>query len=443
MDESFEVELTEDTVIKLPTDLHYNIIGNVTLIISKNQAKWIALFNEEQVNIFQLIVDGKTLGEIQQESKEVESFNFVISQIYDRNFLAYNHKPTFNEPKNEGLYIYLTNSCNLACNHCYMFSGKPNKDELTKEDWFSVLRNFRKNGGQSVTFTGGEVLKYKDWLDVFKYAKNLGLTVTVLTNGILWDDDKIQLSKDLIDEVQISLDGSDEQTNSVIRGKGNFYKAIDNIKRFVKHGVKTVVATTPTLDNVHQIEKTYINFAKTLLSELQSENLYFKIAQKLIAGRKVNAIIDKEAKEYAKVTRGMANALYPQYTIKNFINNTSEGLALKNCGYGGISITSNGEYYLCNRVEELEPIGNKADKFKDILDKADYYYELTSVDNIEPCKDCELKYICGGGCRIDEYSFKGMHAKLDNDSKITQINCSSKSALLSNMIESIKFTYNL
>lgn len=29
------------------------------------------------------------------------------------------------------------------------------------------------------------------------------------------------------------------------------------------------------------------------------------------------------------------------------------------------------------------------------------------MDNVIPCKDCELRYICDGGCRIDDFDFAG------------------------------------
>jgi sulfatase maturation enzyme AslB (radical SAM superfamily) len=217
LEEEFNIELTEDTILELPTDLFYHKINGSLLVISQAKANWIGLFNEEQEKVFGLLFEKKSLGEILQNSDEVE-FNFVISQIIDRDFLA-TQKVNFNEPHNEGLYIYLTNDCNLACTHCYMFSGKPNINELPKEEWFKIIKNAKENSIKSITFTGGEVLQYKDWFEVIQNAKENNITVTILTNGILWDEDKIKQAKDYIDEIQISLDGTDEKSNAIIRGK--------------------------------------------------------------------------------------------------------------------------------------------------------------------------------------------------------------------------------
>jgi radical SAM protein with 4Fe4S-binding SPASM domain len=261
----------------------------------------------------------------------------------------------------------------------------------------------------------------------------------------LWNKEKINKSKNYIDEIQISLDGTNENQNAMERGKDNFNKALENVKLFVKAEIKTVIATTPTLANVKEIEKTYIDFATKLLNELQSEYLYFKISQKLITGRKVQALIQNKAKEYSSITRKLANTLYPNSDIRNFINNIQVGTGLKNCGYGGISISSDGKFYLCNRVEDIEPIATNKDDFKEIMNQANYYYEYSSVDNVMPCMSCELKYICGGGCRIDEYHFAGKQADISEIQPLIKIDCTDeyKNSIYEKMINSIKYTYQV
>ena len=444
MEETLELELTENTILDLPQNLFYNRINNYLLVISQNTANWIGLFNSEQEKIFRLLCENNTLGQVSELSNSEKDFNFVISQIIDRNFIS-TQTVKFNKPQNEGLYIYLTNDCNLACTHCYMYSGKPKIDELDKKEWFKIITNAKENGISAITFTGGEVLQYKDWFEIIKFAKENNMSVTLLTNGVLWDKEKIEKSKSYIDEVQISLDGTDEKLNSIIRGKGNFHQALDNVKLFVEAGVKTVIATTPTLDNVHKIKKTYINFARTLIDEMQSENLYFKMAQKLITGRKVQALMKDKAKEYSTITRKLANTLYPNAEIRNFINNMEVGTGLQNCGYGGLSISSDGKFFLCNRVEDIEPLATNKDYFKTIMEKANYYYQWSSVDNVMPCMSCEIKYICGGGCRIDEYHFAGKQSEIKETQPLIKIDCTTeyKNSIYEKMINSIKYTYQV
>lgn len=199
-DDKYEIELLQDTVIELPVKLFQYKIDNYYLIIAPEIANWIVLFNENQKKLFELIKNKLTINEIYNnfiiKNENEEDFNFLISQIYDRNFLLEN-KIKFDTSLNESMYIYLTNKCNLLCKHCYMYSGKTNKKELPKEEWFKIIDNFKKNKGLSIIFTGGEILKYKDWIEVVKYTKKLNITTTMLTNGILWNKNLIKKTKKL------------------------------------------------------------------------------------------------------------------------------------------------------------------------------------------------------------------------------------------------------
>lgn len=159
MEEILEIELTENTILDLPQNLFYNRINNYLLVISQNTANWIGLFNEEQERIFGLLYEKHTLGEVAQLSNNEEDFNFIVSQIVDKNFIS-TQSVKFNVPHNEGLYIYLTNDCNLSCTHCYMYSGKPKINELEKEEWIRIIKNAKNNGITAITFTGGEVSQY-------------------------------------------------------------------------------------------------------------------------------------------------------------------------------------------------------------------------------------------------------------------------------------------
>jgi radical SAM protein with 4Fe4S-binding SPASM domain len=439
-----EIEIGADTVIELPDNIHRKEIHSKTLIIAEDQANWIVLFNEKQRNIFDLINEKLSIGSISTRFNDADwdDFNFVVSQIFDRNFTK--QESFFNDSSLEGMYIYLTDKCNLCCKHCYMFSGKKKDSELSINDWKRIIDNFKNTGGKSITFTGGEVLMYKDWAKVIRYTKEQGFSVTILSNGTLWNQEAINEATKYIDEIQISLDGISEKTNAMIRGAGNFDTAMQTAILFANQNVKTKITTTPTIDNIHLIKDDYVNFSKKILKKVEMKGvIHFKIAQKLLEGREVK-VTKTERQEYQKITHKIANSLYPNYSVENFISNLSYG-GIKNCGYGGLSVSSNGEFFLCNRVLELESIGNVDTLFSVIINKARRLYEITCVDNVEECNDCELKYICGGGCRIDEYKFAGIHTKIKEGEllrKKKKCSPSFKQSYYNKMIQSIEFIYD-
>jgi MoaA/NifB/PqqE/SkfB family radical SAM enzyme len=55
-------------------------------------------------------------------------------------------------------------------------------DEKT-EDWKKILDNIQKEGCLWLTFSGGEPLVRKDFLEIYAYAKNKGFMITLFTNG--------------------------------------------------------------------------------------------------------------------------------------------------------------------------------------------------------------------------------------------------------------------
>lgn len=117
---------------------------------------------------------------------------------------------------------------------------------------------------------------------------------------------------------------------------------------------------------------------------------------------------------------------------------------IRNCGFGGLSISSNGNVYFCNRIHEVDCFGNvNRDSLQDVLTKGRQVLNDTAVENVEPCKGCILRYICGGDCRIDHFNFKG-HIKGWNQ-KFVQTRCTDefKKRLIKKMVDSFTFYYNV
>ena len=82
-------------------------------------------------------------------------------------------------------------------------------------------------------------------------------------------------------------------------------------------------------------------------------------------------------------------------------NNTG----FNNCGYGGLTISVNGDVYGCNLINLCALQGNiRDDKFDDILQRMNKIIAFSNIDNLYPCCECELKLLCGGGCRIKNFS---------------------------------------
>lgn len=407
------------------------------IVIKKN--KWIILNNDFQKEIFNLLSESKTIEDIFKDYEEEDILN-VLTQIEAKKFEI----EEMNEEKTKGAYIYLTNECNLNCPHCYMNSGKKNENELTTEEIKKLLLVLSKKMYTHVTFTGGEVFLKKEFDSILKFSKRLGLKNIILTNGTLATKKKISELAPFIDEVQVSIDGYNEKTNAEIRGKGNFNLAKQAIEAFLENDVKTVIAITPQYENLSKNLEGYKKFSKELLNKFQ-KNFKIKFSLELLDGRDFKADIDKNKKYNFQLSQ-LIDEIYPNEKINNFALNYENGGYIINCGYGELTFSSNGDIYMCSLIEKIDKINNLRNINFDLSEIENISKKIkdnTSSLNIKPCKNCSLKYICGGGCRI-KYLSSLETTKILNSEELIRKKCTveTKNYFYKLMIESNEYLFN-
>lgn len=439
-------ELDYDDILHFPEEIVVEKINDFYLVIAVQTANWIVLYNSRQIDFLNMLRSGKCVGDVIETVDSEEAMGdlkIVLAAIFARKFAGVNGEVT--KEYLEGykmLNIYITNACNLKCKHCFMLSGKKLENELTLGDWMKVLTSFKENGGEFVTFSGGEPLMFKNFPQIISHAHDLGLKSTVLSNGLLWSGKLIHDLALFIDEIQFSLDGVDEETNSMVRGSGHFEKVVDTIVKFANAGVKTSVATTFTYDNLNENTQTrYKNLVDLIKEKTSGKDVFFKLSKKLLPGRDVHFTAEENEK-YSAIIKDIEKHVDENADYENFLAGHTANLVAINCGLGGISVSSDGNVYFCNRINEMESFGNVTEKpMSFFMEKGKEIHLATSVENVIPCKDCELRYICDGGCRIDDFDFAG---KIQSSAlPYHQISCNDekKNKLKKRMIDSFNYFY--
>lgn len=439
-------ELDYDDILHFPEEIVVEKIDDFYLVIAVQTANWIVLYNSRQIDFLNMLRSGKCVGdaiETVDSEEAMGDLKIVLAAIFARKLAGVNGEVT--KEYLEGykmLNIYITNACNLKCKHCFMLSGKKLENELTLGDWMKVLTSFKENGGEFVTFSGGEPLMFKNFPQIISHAHDLGLKSTVLSNGLLWSDKLIHDLAPFIDEIQFSLDGVDEETNSMVRGSGHFEKVVDTIVKFANAGVKTSVATTFTYDNLNENTQTrYKNLVDLIKEKTSGKDVFFKLSKKLLPGRDVHFTAEENEK-YSAIIKDIEKHVDENADYENFLAGHTANLVAINCGLGGISVSSDGNVYFCNRINEMESFGNVTEKpMSFFMEKGKEIHLATSVENVIPCKDCELRYICDGGCRIDDFDFAG---KIQSSAlPYHQISCNDekKNKLKKRMIDSFNYFY--
>lgn len=143
----------------------------------------------------------------------------------------------------------LTPLCNFDCKMCYVHLDADQlkgQAVLPVETWKKLIHEAWQAGMMFATLTGGECLAYPGFEELYLYLHSLGCEVTVLTNGFLLDEKRIQFfTEHPPDLIQITLYGWNDDVYERVTGKRAFTVVADHIKRAVKADLPVCLTLTP------------------------------------------------------------------------------------------------------------------------------------------------------------------------------------------------------
>ena len=151
--------------------------------------------------------------------------------------------------------LELTLACPCHCTTCGSRAGKSRGDELTTQEWLTVIDELWALGCRRLSFLGGEPLLFRDWPRLADAAVALGFVVEMITSGMGVDEAVAKRIRDAgLVSVTVSVDGL-ATTHDTQRGiPGCHAQALRAIALLdaagLKVGVNTQVnrATLPDLE---------------------------------------------------------------------------------------------------------------------------------------------------------------------------------------------------
>ncbi|MGG7048493.1 MULTISPECIES: radical SAM protein [unclassified Campylobacter] len=404
-----DARILESEKIELPTKYTIYKILSQYLIIAPEYPTWIVLDSDEY-NMFLLL-------EIANLSDSIRFYNDkfnknatvilekVLEKIFNHNFYKDGYKNTQNEENiqtmQKNIHINLTNDCNMRCKHCFVNAGRIDKKYIDTNKIIQKVNEITKlNGYTSVVISGGEPLLHKDIFILINSLK--GHKITLFTNGILINEKNINKIASAVSEIQISLEGISKEAYETNRGKGNYEKILNAIKLIKSQNIKLILAITVLPDTLDDICNNLINFIK----KINYQNLEIRINNDIeMIGAAVKELnfknydIEHSDKAIFELMKKIIKLGIPSKTTKQ------QNIKFKNCGIGtSIVIDVDGKIYPCSKFGSYSlDIDKNADE---ILNEFDRINRDTSIDAIRKCEKCDLKYICSGGCRIDNLKLK-------------------------------------
>ncbi len=133
------------------------------------------------------------------------------------------------------VHLHPTRLCNLACTHCYSFSGPDERGELAADALLPLLARLRGEGYAQVSLSGGEPLVYRDLPALLAGLKAQGWRVTMVSNGLLVDARHEALLA-LLDGLAVSFDGPEAVHDEVRGRRGAFERACAALRHAAERG---------------------------------------------------------------------------------------------------------------------------------------------------------------------------------------------------------------
>lgn len=360
-------------------------LGKV-IFLNRLSGKWVKI-PKEIAEIFEYAdeknLDLEDLRAMMHDEEDSEYITDIANTLAEINYYR------FQKPKErviDNISYSITHRCNLKCIHCMVEAECGNG-----EDYFSteeVMKNLDVIIGakpNSITITGGEPLVRKDFWEISEYLKkNFNGKIDLMTNATLITEEvAIRLIR-LYDSFDISIDGVNEETCALIRGKGVFDKTIKAINYLKNAGAKKISTSMVLTAENSKYTKEYFELNKKLGTKpmLRAMSLYGRAEKNQDVLTKDQTIKQRENFKEEKKTP-----------------------SLKCCtctaGYNQAVVEANGDIYPCNLFTDKKYILGNIKNIKDIrsLLGADGIFlskavEKFSPDKIDKCKECDLTWFC-------------------------------------------------
>jgi len=271
---------------------------------------------------------------------------------------------------------------------------------------------------KEVCVMGGEPLLRGDFVPVSRCVKQLGMKLSIVSNGTLVEQFAETLHGLEPEVVGISLDGMME-THEKIRGPGTWEATIKGIDSLRALGMQTTVITTVSKLNFRDLpQMRELLRAKGVNWQIQTAMPFGNFSREHTLDPEefyaTALFIAKERIREKSQRLRIAGAHCYGYYSKVLPGCSWDGCT---AGRSTIGITSNGGIVGCLSMGNDSHIaGNVRERaFKDIWEDPDafpYTRRFTEDDLGENCRGCKHGPKCGGGCSSVSLALTG---KLHND----------------------------
>ncbi len=364
------------------------------------------------------------LNEVMDDLDELIAKEVLFAPM-DKNYkMAIEDRPII-----KALCINIAHDCNLRCQYC--FAGQGGYGQWRMLMSFDVARRavdflIAHSGPREhceLDFFGGEPLMnwhvVQQTIDyVHKQEKKHGkkIKMSLTTNGLLLDKEKVKYLTDNHISLILSLDGRKEMHDRMrpgVHGEGTYNEIVKNLQYCVANrkgeeyyvrGTFTRYNMDFTTDVIDMIDKGFP--AVSMEPVVGEDTADYSIKEEDLP--RVKAEYDRLAKLFiAREEEGRP------FFFFHFNMDLWKGPCLpkrlRGCGAGHeyLAVVPNGDIYPCHQFVGREGyvIGNVYEGLKNFKVMRDF--RMNHVFSKPECVDCWAKFFCSGGCHANNEAFAG------------------------------------
>lgn len=406
--ETYEA-LMKNEIYPIPLDSEDGICGTEGYLVYSPLSEHFFLTEKQDTDLLeQYLATGEGSYEIAEVVDSILSAQTSKRVISNRRNISELHKLTI-------LPNYI---CNFSCSYCYSAEGRSTKKLDVKKaekaiDFFINNKRTKLKELWLAILGGGEpFLSIDSVIHIIKYARqrahtqDIKLGIGLTTNGSIYYAPLSDIMKDNHVSLGVSFEVLEDIQNMQ---RQSYSKVCDVVSRYLADGVDVSIKSIVTQNNVARLEEMVEHLHKILPSVT---------SYKLQIVEDTNSFSDLEGMKvfYNDFTQYFfkAKELGYKYNIDVYVlaSKYIDTLIEHYCG-GEMCLTPEGSISVCHRKSSPNEANYEdfiygwIDENLDIVINYNQFRKLMSHDIYlnKKCKDCFVKWHCGGGCLAQAYTY--------------------------------------
>lgn len=305
------------------------------------------------------------------------------------------------------IFFHILTACNLKCRHCYINTAQHGRQTLPLDIAAKWLEAFTGGkGAANLVLLGGEPTLHPDLAGIVKIARQKGYaSVTIDTNGYLFNDILEKVTPQEVDYFSFSLDGPTPEENDRIRGSGSFEACVAGLEAARQKGFHTSLIYTVSSGNLDGLRN-----MKPFLQQWSIDHFFIQVIglrgrsagkHARAEGHDIQQVADREwMRVIPDVAEQVAQIGIPVTYPKVYLT-PEEPFACAGVVADNYFIFPNGRVYRCPLCEDFpvhslvfekdvlknRPPINEADLFQLTIPEGCVMNKLIQPDNIEYDRD--------------------------------------------------------